>query len=36
MLNKLSIPEMAIQQIWDEQNFSKKHLQTVSGKFVKI
>jgi hypothetical protein len=36
MLNKLSIPEMAIQQIWDEQNFSKKNLRTVSGKSVKI
>jgi hypothetical protein len=36
MLNKLSIPEMAIQQIWAEQDFSKKNLWTVSGQAVKI
>ena len=36
MLNKLSIPEMAIQQIWAEQDFSKKNLRTVSGQAVKI
>jgi len=35
MLNKLSIPEMAIQQIWAEQDFSKKNLRTVSGQSVK-
>ena len=36
MLNKLPIPEMAIQQIWAEQDFSKKNLRTVSGQAVKI
>jgi len=36
MLNKLSIPEMAIQQIWAEQDFSKKNLRTVSGQALKI
>ena len=34
--SKLSIPEMAIQQIWAEQGFSKKNLRTVSGQSVKI
>jgi len=36
MLNKLSIPEMAIQQIWAEQDFAKEKLRTVCGKAVKI
>ena len=36
MLNKLSISEMAIQQIWAEQDFSKKNLRTVCGLAVKI
>ena len=36
MLNKLSIPEMAIQQIWTEHDFSKKNLRTVSGQSVRI
>ncbi len=36
MLNKLSIREMAIQQIWAEQDFTKENLRTVSGQAVKI
>ena len=36
MLNKLSIPEMVIQQIWAGQDFSKKNLRAVSGQAVKI
>jgi len=30
MKNKLSIPEMAIQQIWAEQDFTQENLKTVS------
>jgi hypothetical protein len=36
MLNKLSIREMAIQQIWAEQDFTKENLRTVCGQAVKI
>ncbi len=36
MKNKLSIPEMAIQQIWAEQDFTQENLKTVSGQAVKI
>ena len=36
MLNTLSIREMAIQQIWAEQDFTKENLRTVSGQAVKI
>ena len=36
MNNKFSIPEMAIQQIWAEQDFAHENLKTVSGQEVKI
>ena len=36
MKNKLSIPEMVIQQIWAEQDFAQEKLKTVSGQAVNI
>ena len=36
MLNKLSIPEMPIKQIWDEKDFSKNNLRTIPVQSVEI